>query len=364
MVAPGLRRGPRPLLLHLMLPGSSAGSPSSSGGLPGWSGPDSALIRAIAAYRRHPWQRDLADPPVIWTEGGSRLLDYGGEGPVVLVVPSLVNKAYVLDLMTGRSTLRWLAREGVRPLLLDWGWPGEGERGFSLTDYCARLERALATVPGRAGLIGYCMGGLLALAVALRCPTQVAALALLATPWDFHADDAETARRLGAMLPWFEPMMLTGSLPVDALQTLFAMAAPGEVADRYRAFGALDPASEAAAGFVALEDWLNDGLPLVAPVAREVLDGWYGRNAPAGGTWRVAGWPVAPAELAVPAFFAIPSRDRIVPAASALALQALLPGSAVHRTAAGHIGMVAGRRAEAALWRPLVDWLRGDARLM
>jgi hypothetical protein len=39
---------------------------------------DRALIGGIAAYRRHPWRRELADPPVLWSEGGSRLLDFGG----------------------------------------------------------------------------------------------------------------------------------------------------------------------------------------------------------------------------------------------------------------------------------------------
>ena len=105
--------------------------------------------------------------------------------------------------------LRWLAAHGVHPYLLDWGWPGEVERSFSLTDYIAgRLERAIAAMPGPVVLAGYCMGGLLALAAALRLPDKVSALALLATPWDFHA--ADPARRRAA---WptccraMEPMM-------------------------------------------------------------------------------------------------------------------------------------------------------------
>ena len=61
-----------------------------------------------------------------------------------MFVPSLVNRAYVLDLAPGRSMLRWLAERGIRPVLLDWGWPGAAERSFTLTDYVAgRLERAL-----------------------------------------------------------------------------------------------------------------------------------------------------------------------------------------------------------------------------
>ena len=95
----------------------------------------------------------------------------------MLFVPSLVNRAYVLDLLPGGARCcAALAGQGVRPLLLDWGWPGEAERGFTLTDYVAgRLERALAAL--RAGgpvvLAGYCMGGLLALAAALRRPDRV-----------------------------------------------------------------------------------------------------------------------------------------------------------------------------------------------
>ena len=69
-----------------------------------------------------------------------------------------------------------------------------------------------------------------------------------------------------------------------------------------------------------MEDWLADGVPLAAPVAREALSGWYGANTPGRGQWRVAGLAVNPAALTIPAFCAIPARDRLVPAVSARAL--------------------------------------------
>lgn len=372
------RRGPRPLLMHLMpgtLQATAAGMPPSMPcwtASPSWSagpqappippGADPALIAGIAAYRRHPWQRELPDPPSLWQEGDTRLLDYGGKAdPAVLFVPSLINRAYVLDLAPGRSMMRWLAGQGVRPLLLDWGWPGALERGFTLTDYIAgRLERAMAAAGGRVVLAGYCMGGALALAAALRRPDLVRGLALLATPWDFHAADAAQARRLGAALPQFEPLLsATGTLPVDGLQALFALQDLEGIAAKYRAFGRMDQAAPAALDFVALEDWLNDGVPLAAPVAREALGGWYGANTPGQGAWRVAGAVVDPARLAMPAFVAVPGRDRIVPPGSALPLARLIPGAALHRPPAGHIGMTAGPQAEAALWSPLLAWLRG-----
>lgn len=395
------RRGPRPLNLHLILGASRGmaammtplpsgpGSPSWSNGWPrskagqaeaariaaslGDASPeafrgavlrrlwreDAALLRGLAAYRRHPHTRRLSDPPVLWQEGSARLLDYGGQGRPVLFVPSLVNRAHVLDLDEGASLMRFLAAEGVRPLLLDWGWPGPIERRFTLTDHIAgRLERALMAAPEGLVLAGYCMGGLLALAAAQRRPDRVAGLALLATPWDFGV--IPQAPTMAKLLPGLEPMMAPmNALGVDMLQSLFAMLDPYSIAEKFRAFGRLDQESARARRFVVLEDWLNDGVPLAAPVAREAMGEWYGRNTPARGEWAVAGLSVIPGDWRGPSFVAIPARDRIVPPAAALPLAAALPGAQVHLARAGHIGMVAGENAEAALWRPLLDWVRG-----
>lgn len=319
------------------------------------------LIAGIAAYRRHPWKRDLPDPPTRWREGGSRLLDYGGDGPAVLFVPSLVNRSYVLDLAPGSSMLRFLAQNGLRPLLLDWGWPADLERQFTLTDYVAgRLERALTAAGEPVVLAGYCMGGLLAVAAAQRRPDRARGLALLATPWDFQAGDSAQAVAVAKLAPALEPLLrFSSALPVDALQTLFVLLDPFGVANKYRAFGRLAQDSERARLFVALEDWLNDGIPLAAAVARECLAGWYGANTPARGRWRIAGAPVDPGALHLPSFVAVPERDRIVPPESARPLAAAIAGAHLHEPAAGHVGMVAGRTAETVLWRPLLEWARG-----
>ena len=390
MDAPGpMRRlGPRPLWLHLMLATQplnawqdalkswSENSPNS--GNPSWGNswahfqtgampaPDSALLAGIAAYRRHPWQRDVVDPPEVWREGSSRLLDYGpADGIPLLVVPSLVNRAYVLDLLPDHSMLRHLASQGVRPLLLDWGYPGAVERGFSMSDYIAgRLDRALRasrthTGAAAVGLAGYCMGGLMAVAAAQARPEWVSRLVLLAVPWDFWAAGAEQARDLAALLPALEPgFAFGGTMPVDALQVMFSLLDPGSVAAKYRDFGRQDQASARARMFVAMEDWLNDGIPLAAGVARETLGGWYGANTPAAGTWRVLGLPVDPTQLRMPCFAAAPGRDRIVPPESARALAACIPGAELHFPAAGHVGMVAGSSARLALWDRLCEWLK------
>src|SRR5207248_3790040 len=125
-----------------------------------------------------------------------------------------------------------LAGRGLRPLVVDWGAPGREERKFDLTDYVAgRLESAFDAafqlVGSPIGVAGYCMGGLFALALALRRPDQTACLALLATPWDFHAEGAQPARLFGLMADCL-PLLCDdhGAIPVEVVQSLFFMLDP------------------------------------------------------------------------------------------------------------------------------------------
>jgi len=324
------------------------------------------FIDGVLSYRRHPSARRASDRPVLWREGTTLLRDYrrgnDASAPRVLVVPSLINRYYILDLEPESSFLADLARRGYAPFVVDWDAPGPEEQGFDLTRYIAgRLEGALDAVMREPGgpivVVGYCMGGNLALALALRRQADIAALACLATPWDFHADGQTQAQLIGAIGRSMDPLFQAlGEMPVDVLQSLFASLDPLSILAKFRRFA--DMASDQARKFVALEDWLNDGVGLAAPVARECLTQWYGENAPALGKWLIAGEPVRPEALRLPALAMVPAADRIVPPKSALGLAQRLPHCETMTPAAGHIGMMVGGSARAKVWDPLDSWLR------
>jgi len=327
------------------------------------------FLSGLEAYRAHPFRRDEPDVRVIWQQGGARLLDYGRPGSgrnsrdVVLLIPSLINRYYILDLLPERSFARFLAEQGLRPLVLDWGEPGPTERAFGLDEYIAdHLENALTAAVGATGgavaVAGYCMGGLLALALALRRPSDVRSLSLLATPWHFHAERAEQARYLASLLQLLPLLAAEGDpLPVAVIQGLFTALDPFLAERKFIRFAGLARDSEAARDFVALEDWINDGVPLARKVALECARSWYHDNDPGRGRWQIAGENIAPERLSMPALAVLPGRDRIVPPGSASALAAAIPGSHVMRPPLGHIGMMSSARAPELVWRPLARWL-------
>ena len=330
------------------------------------------FLTGLETYRSHPFHRDIPDPPAVWESGPARLLDYGATSPAgaagrpVLVVPSLINRSYILDLATDRSFLRFLSSEGLRALLLDWGTPGPDQRTRSLGDYisgdmASALDTAVGIAHGEAvPVIGYCMGGTLVAALSVLFPEKISAMVLLAAPWDFHIGTdgpplAVTAGRAGLE----QLIEAEGCLSVEALQSMFFSLDPLQGWRKFQAFSDIAPDSAAAESFVALEDWLNDGVPLAAGVAQECLFGWYGDNSPARGTWDVSGQIIDPARIACPTLGIIPAQDSIVPPASARALVDRIPGATALSPFAGHIGMMVGRRAKAQFWKPLTEWLDG-----
>jgi polyhydroxyalkanoate synthase len=82
-----------------------------------------------------------------------------------------------------------------------------------------------------------------------------------------------------------------------------------------------------------------------------LLEDMFAANRPGRGEWRVRGIAVDPAALGIPLLDIVSTVDRIVPAATAHGLGERLALDL------GHVGMIVGARAPAALWDPLDRWL-------
>ena len=108
--------------------------------------------------------------------------------------------------------------------------------------------------------------------------------------------------------------------------------------------------------FVAVEDWLNEGLDLPAGIASMWKDDRYENNLPYKGEWIVAGKTITAKNIKVPTFVVAAKDDRIVPLDSALAFADQRVKGDRLICATGHVGLIAGRSVFADIWKPMSDW--------
>ena len=323
----------------------------------------SDMIAGIEKWRVHPYRRAVQEPPVIWQSGGARMLDYGlsQKGQPVLVVPSLINKPYILDLMQEASFLRHLTKSGLRPVLLDWGAhnaPGTPQTidGYITDILHPAFSNLAAQSDGAPGLLGYCMGGTLAAGYAALMGQNISKLALIGAPWDFsklrgiaqtlqtHTQTMGIAKTRTSLLAMGQHF---GAVPAQVFQQLFAVLSPMQVVQKFSNFANLDAASAQAQKFVAVEDWLADGVSVNAPAAETILLDWYVNNQTALGHWEIMGKPVDPAQITCPTLLITGDKDHIVPTQVASALMQSIPTCTHHPVDMGHVGMIIGTRAHA-----------------
>lgn len=334
------QHGPRPLPLFLdMLRSETAANPDRM----------SAAMAGLRAYQTAPRPAPPAPMPALATAGRATLRYYGGRGRMVVFVPSLINPPAILD-MGEASLVRWMAAQGFRVALVDWGTPGATDRDMDMTGHVEMLLAPLIEqLDAPPVLVGYCLGGTMALAAAAATP--VAGIATLAAPWHFSGYGTAS----GAMLEMWQAARPTaealGVLPMEVLQAGFWRLDPARTVSKYESFGRLDPDSAAARAFVRLEDWANAGEPLPLGAARDLFDRFVADDAPGEGAWTVRGTAVSPHALTCPAVEFVSATDRIVPAATAAGL------SDRRDLALGHVGMIVGGRARAMLWEPLAHWI-------
>jgi len=303
------------------------------------------------------------------TDGTARLYRFHAEQeaapgrlPLVLV-PSLINRWYVLDLRPGASLVEALVGRGFDVWCLDWGVPEAEDRYLCWDDLLARLSRVLRIVRRttgveRAGLLGYCMGGTLCGIHAGLEPDTIAALVNLAGPFDFSEAGvlAELTR------PAFfdvDAMVEAGNIVPAQMQSGFTSMRP--TAQLAKWVGWLDRAHDPAAreSFNALEAWASDNIPFPAEAYRTYIRDLYQENLLVQGRHHARGRRVDLAAIRCPILTIVAERDAICPppAATALNDRASAARKDVLRVPGGHVGAVVGRRASKVLYPAMAEWL-------
>ena len=326
--------------------------------------------RAVAG--RPPVGMTPAD--VVHRENKWRLLRYRSPGvryaTPLLLVPSLINRHYVLDLLPGKSFVEFMVGQGFDVFCIDWGTPGDEDRYLSFDDiadrYMARAIRVAASFGsrGQAHVLGYCMGGTLASIHAAAHPDAIASLLALAAPIQFD-DDGLLSRwtrsegfDVDAMLSGF------GNMPWPVMQASFQMLRP--TLNLWKAVKLVDRAwdDRFLDGFFATETWGNDNVDFPGECYRTYVNELYRGNALVRDEMSLSGRRIFLRDITCPVLAITFEHDNIVPHASASVLVERVSSTdrAHLHMPGGHVGAVVSSSAKRHLWPQMVRfWAERDA---
>jgi polyhydroxyalkanoate synthase len=308
---------------------------------------------------------------VVWTENKWRLLRFAPTHPryatPILMVPSLINRWYVLDLGSGRSLIEWLVAQGHEVFCIDWGTPGDEDRYLTWDDIAGRYIGRAVRIAGRYGrsgdvhLLGYCLGGTLAASYLAAFPHGVRSFLALATPIDF---DHGGIMAQWTRVPTFDVSALLeafGNVPWRLMQASFSMLRP--TLNSAKAVSLLDRAwdDEFLESFLATEHWGNDNVSFPGACYARYIEELYRRNRLVTGGFTVAGRPSELSAIRCPVLALAFEHDNIVPLASAAPLVDRV-GSVDKQLvvqSGGHVGAVVSRKASTRLWPVMSEfWVR------
>lgn len=308
---------------------------------------------------------------VVWQRGPAKLYRYRARTATrypmpLLIVHSLISRSYILDLIPGNSFIEYLVDQGFDVYLTDWGVPTEADARLGLDHYVLDfLPRMVQTVLREStaeafSMLGYCMGGVLALLYAATHPhAPLRNLLSLATPVDFD--------HLGLQGVWGRHVNAGrlverfGNIPADLIKNSFRLLKPASEFSPVRFIGLWQNVENDRfiEQFRAFDRWTQEHIPFPGEAFRQASADLIHANKLVRGGMDLRGIPVDLRNVTC-AFLAIAAeRDHIVPLAATRG-QIDLVGSTDKELVTlpgGHVGLVAGRGARKVLWPRVASWL-------
>ncbi len=310
----------------------------------------------------------------IHTEGAAKLLRYLPQGAAldkepILLCPSLINRLYVLDLMTGNSLVERLVQAGHPVYGIDWGDPGQAEKGVGLDEFVlGRLRRFIDAANKDGGtqkihVMGHCLGGTMATILAAVDDTGMASLINLTAPLRFHDGGMLSA---WTRAPFFDPQTVVdavGHVPSWLTQPSFQILRPmGQPVKLMRLYQNMGDA-KFLEFFRCLEAWINDNVAIPDAFFVDLVSKLYQKDALFNGKLRLRDHDVSLDDITLPVLTIAASSDHIVPVDSAVASHDRYASTIKERHVldGGHIGVVVGGLSKKTLTPLMLRWTEQTA---
>lgn len=274
--------------------------------------------------------------------------------PSILLVPSLINRYYILDFDQQRSLIKYLLGKQYNVFILVWNEPNSEELNFQLEDYITKrllkaVEYITENINQAVNILGHCLGGLLALASCFLLKSRIKSLILISTPWDFGYYQI-------SMTKVFNLDLLTkfDRVPAKLLQAFFYFNNLNKILAGFENFKNLSFKRQSR--FIKIHHWSADGISITKPLLIQLVKQFINLRINLFNKWQINQIIIDPARLDIPIAMFSAINDNIVPIDSVISLAKTL-NIKIKQVRSGHLGILIGKQAKQALYQPIGNWL-------
>jgi polyhydroxyalkanoate synthase len=306
---------------------------------------------------------------VIEMKGRFNLLHYKSDLPIIhktplLVVGSLINRYYILDLLPNVSIIKNLQRQGFDIYAADWGTPKSFDKDLTLETYAEEyVENAVEKVKEVTGsdkvsLLGYCWGGIFSLIYTSTHQENVKNLILHAVPVDINKEKT-IIENWAAHLNADNLVDIFGNIPGWLINIGFLLRNPVEAMLKYPRYFNEPRSLDEIIQFFAIETWLYDSRPIIGEVYREIIDQVYRKNLLIKNKMKVGSDIINLKNITIPVLDIVGIKDDLVPPSSSTSVMDVI-GSTDKKLIefpTGHVGLCIGTGAHEKLWPEVGRWI-------
>lgn len=252
----------------------------------------------------------------------------------ILILPAWIMKYYILDLLPQNSLVNWLTEQGHTVFIVSWRNPGSEDRNLGLDDYyrlgaMAAIDAVSAAIPKtKIHLMGYCLGGTLAMitaaAMAKHNDDRLQSLTLLAAQGDFTEAGELLLFITKSEVSFLKSMMWEqGYLDTKQMAGSFQML---RSYDLIWSKMVQDYMHGTQRGMIALLAWNADATRMPYKMHSEYLEKLFLNNDFAEGRFTIEGKHIVAENIQTPSFVVSTEKDHVAPWKSVYKTHLLING--------------------------------------
>ena len=239
----------------------------------------------------------------------------------VLMLPAWIMKYYILDLLPENSLVNWLTQQGHSVFIVSWRNPDSNDRNIGLDDYyrlgaMSAIDAVSKVMPkSKIHLMGYCLGGTLAMitaaAMAKNNDDRLKSLTLLAAQGDFTEAGELLLFITKSEISFLKNMMCEkGYLDTKQMAGSFQML---RSYDLIWSKMVQDYMHGKQRGMIALLAWNADATRMPYKMHSQYLEKLFLNNDFAEGRFSIEGLHIIAKNIQVPTFVVSTEKDHVAP---------------------------------------------------